>query len=329
MDTFNVQWSQCFLCSPPPFSVITRTLQKIQQDQATGLLVANFWTTQTSPLLLPKRKNTLYLPQDPSAVHPLHSQMSLLLRHLSGNICRVKEFHNQLLTLSCSPGGPAQEFTTRSALPKYREVWDVNTVLEHLKTLHPAETLSLKLWSLKIVILMAVLSGQRCQTIHALTSKDMKTSNNKVMFIVNDLLKTSKPGKECTKLEFQSFDEDPRNCVVRYLSEHLGIQRDTKNLRHDHHKLLVSSQKPHRPVSKDTVSRWFKMGFKLTGIDSSTFSAHSTRAASTSAAKAQKLSNTTIMATAGWSSENTLTKYYNKTISKATDNFGKQLVKAL
>ena len=47
MDTFNVQWSQCFLCSPPPFSVITRTLQKIQQDQATGLLVANFWPTQT------------------------------------------------------------------------------------------------------------------------------------------------------------------------------------------------------------------------------------------------------------------------------------------
>ena len=131
----------------------------------------------------------------------------------------------------------------------------MNTVLEHLKTLHPAETLSLKLLSLKIVILMAVLSGQCCQTIHALTTKDMKTSNNKVMFIVNDLLKTTKPGKVCTKSEFLSFDEDPRICVVRYLSEYLGIQRDTKNLSHDHHKLLVSYQKPHRPVSKDTVSR--------------------------------------------------------------------------
>ena len=83
----------------------------------------------------------------------------------------------------------------------------------------------------------------------------MKTSNNKVMFIVNDLLKTTKPGKVCTKSEFLSFDEDPRICVVRYLSEYLGIQRDTKNLSHDHHKLLVSYQKPHRPVSKDTVSR--------------------------------------------------------------------------
>ena len=71
------------------------------------------------------------------------------------------------------------------------------------------------------------------------------------------------------------------------------------------------------------------MELQLAGIDTSTLSAHSTRAASTSAAKAQKLSITTIMASAGWSSENTLTKYYNKTISKPTENFGKQLLIAL
>ena len=174
-------------------------------------------------------------------------------------------------------------FTTRPALPKYKEVWDVNTVLEHLKTLHPAEALSLKLLSLKIVMLMAILSGQRCQTIHALTTKEMKVSKDTVIFIVNDLLKTTKPGKE----------------------------------------------RPHRPVSKDTVSRWLKAELKLAGIDTSTFSAHSTRAASTSAAKAQNLSINTIMDSAGWSSENTFMKYYNKTIYKPTDNFGKQLLNAL
>ena len=105
-----------------------------------------------------------------------------------------------------------------------------------------------------------------------------------------------------------------------------GYLERTKNLRHDHHKLLFSYQKPHSPVSKDTVSRWLKLELKLAGIDTSTFSAHSTRAALTSAARAQKLSITTIMASAGWSSENTFTKYYNKTISKPTDNFGKQLI---
>ena len=217
-------------------------------------------------------------------------------------------------------------FTTRPALPKYKEVWDVNMVLEHLKTLHPADTLPLKLLSFKIVMLMAILSGQRCQTIHALTTRNMKVSNTKVMFIVNDLLKPTKPGKECTKVEFLSFDEDPRICAVRYLSEYL---ERTKEIRHDHHKLLVSYQKPHRSVSRNTVSRWLKHELKLAGIDTSTFGAHSTRAASTSAAKAQKLSITTIMDSAGWSSENTFMKYYNKTISKATDNFGDQLLHAL
>ena len=115
VDHFTIQWSQYVFYAFPPFSVIMRTLQMIQQDQATGLLLAPFWPTQAwwptltrmliqSPSVLPNRKDTLYLPQDPSAVHPLNNQMSLLLCHLSGNICRVKEFHRQLPTLSCSPG---------------------------------------------------------------------------------------------------------------------------------------------------------------------------------------------------------------------------------
>ena len=124
VDAFTVQWSQYVFYAFPPFSVIMRTLQKIQQDQATGLLLVPFWTTQAwwptltrmliqAPLVLPNRMDTLYLPQDPSAVHPL---MSLLLCHLSGNICRVKEFHRQLPTLSCSPGVQARGSSTALTL---------------------------------------------------------------------------------------------------------------------------------------------------------------------------------------------------------------------
>ena len=123
-DAFTVQWSQ-YVCYPsPPFSMIMRTLQKIQQNQATGVLLVPFWPTQASwptltrmliqaPLVLPNRMDTLYLPQDPSAVHPL---MSLLLCHSSGNICRVKEFHRQLPTLSCSPGVQARGSSTALTL---------------------------------------------------------------------------------------------------------------------------------------------------------------------------------------------------------------------
>jgi len=47
VDAFTVQWSQNVFYAFPPFSVITRTLQKIQQDQATGLLIVPYWPTQT------------------------------------------------------------------------------------------------------------------------------------------------------------------------------------------------------------------------------------------------------------------------------------------
>ena len=124
VDAFTIQWSKHSFYAFPPFSIIMRTLQKIQQDQATGLLIVPYWPTQAwwpqltrmliqEPIVLPKRKDTLFLPQDVNAIHPLHRQMTLLLCHLSGNIYRVREFHQRLPLSLCSPGEPAQDNNTR------------------------------------------------------------------------------------------------------------------------------------------------------------------------------------------------------------------------
>jgi hypothetical protein len=93
--------------------------------------------------------------------------------------------------------------------------------------------------------------------------------------------------------------------------------------------LLVSYQKSHNAISKDTVGRWLKLLLRNAGIDTTIFGVHSTRAASTSATNAHNLSITTIMECAWWSSENTFMTFYNKTISKSKDNFGKELLEAL
>ena len=50
------------------------------------------------------------------------------------------------------------------------------------------------------------------------------------------------------------------------------------------------------------------------GVDTSKFSAHSTRAASTSKA-AVSLPVDVILATAGWTNESTFRKFYNKPVS--------------
>ena len=130
-----------------------RTLQKIQQDQATGLLLAPFWSTQAwwptltrmliqAPLVLPNR-------------NPVASGINFLadLYHKGLSYSALNIARSALASVIVLPGNQSfgnhplvsrflkGTFATRPALPKYKEVWDVNTVLEHLKTLHPAESL--------------------------------------------------------------------------------------------------------------------------------------------------------------------------------------------
>lgn len=62
------------------------------------------------------------------------------------------------------------------------------------------------------------------------------------------------------------------------------------------------------------------------GIDTSVYKAHSTRAAVTSAAKGKKVPIDTILSTAGWSSESTFARFYDKPIQDTAKNFRHELL---
>ncbi|KAI8508664.1 myoblast fusion [Branchiostoma belcheri] len=77
-------------------------------------------------------------------------------------------------------------------------------------------------------------------------------------------------------------------------------------------KLFISFSRPHRPVGSATLARWVKSVLGTAGVDTATFSAHSTRGASTSAATAAGVSLHSIMNAADWSRESTFLKYYRR-----------------
>ena len=168
-------------------------------------------------------------------------------------------------------------FESRPTLPRYNSIWNVSTVLDFIKTLGPNEELSLKNVTLKCVALVALLSEQRCQTIHALRISGMKETNGQIRFDIFTLLKTSKPGKHQEPLTFKPYTYDSQLCVVKCLQQYI---KQTSELRNGADQLWLSYQKPHNPASKDTVSRWIKEFLKKSGIDISSYGAHSTRAAS-------------------------------------------------
>lgn len=85
--------------------------------------------------------------------------------------------------------------------------------------------------------------------------------------------------------------------------------------------LFLTYKKPHGPATKQTLSRWVKDTLRAADVDTSVFTAHSTRHASTSAALRKGLSYETIRTSAGWSKESSIfAQFYNRPISE-TDSF--------
>ena len=112
-------------------------------------------------------------------------------------------------------------FEKKPALPRYKNTWDVNIVLKELETWIPTEKLTLKELTYKLCILIALLSGQRCQTIQALqiTPDAMQLTDSKCTFHVNSLLKHSRRGTHQAPIELYSFKTNESRvrgpCVTR------------------------------------------------------------------------------------------------------------------
>jgi lambda repressor-like predicted transcriptional regulator len=72
---------------------------------------------------------------------------------------------------------------------------------------------------------------------------------------------------------------------------------------------ILSFIKPYHPVTKDSISRWVKSVLQQAGVDVTKYTAHSSRAATTSHTKRKGLSLQDIMKTAGWTSATTLRNF--------------------
>ena len=214
-------------------------------------------------------------------------------------------------------------FNLRPPMPRYKQIWDVGIILRYLRKLSPARSLSLKALTLKVCMLIALVSAQRVQTIQILNIVDMTINPNSIVFHVRQLLKQSRPGNTGFVLTLNAYPPEKKLCIYNYLTHYL-IR--TKNIRGAEKSLFISFQRPYNSVSKDTIARWIRTVMSLAGLNTDTYSAHSTRAAAASKASTSKVSVDDIMRTVGWSSEKTFSKFYNKPIT-AESGFAKAVLK--
>lgn len=212
-------------------------------------------------------------------------------------------------------------FNQSPSLPRYTHTWDVGQVLNFLKTVE-LEGISLKKLSMKLSFLLAILSGQRMQTLRALKISDCILNDNECIFYIRTLLKTSRPSQHMATLKYFSYHE-PNLCIVRHLRLYIQMTESLRSNGIDD--LLISYVKPHRPISGDTLSRWIKNILQECGVDLKCFSSHSTRSASSSSLASHGVPIEFILKSVGWSSAQTFAKFYNKPIVQE-NNFGSELL---
>jgi site-specific recombinase XerD len=207
-------------------------------------------------------------------------------------------------------------YKLRPPTPKYNSTWDAKVVLDYLGKIKNAEC-SLKEITSKCAMLLALSTGQRVQTITALKMSTMISDREKRLFVIDSVLKTSKPGSKQTVVNVCRYS-DPDICPVECLDVY--IQR-TSSLRTSEH-LFVSLSKPHSNVTSQTIARWLSNTLRACDIDSF-YTAHSIRAASTSKAVLNADINS-VLKMAGWASVACFARHYHKPIESG-DSFVKSV----
>ena len=199
-------------------------------------------------------------------------------------------------------------YHARPLFPRYTCTWDVQVVLRYFESLGPSTSLSLKLLTFKLVMLMALTRPSRSADLASLQLDRQHYKPEGVVFLPATLAKQSSQGRLLREFFFPSFPHNTTLCPVETLKLY---ERCTAALRpKDTNKLFVAIKKSHQLVASCTIARWLKETLRLAGIDVSIFSGHSVRGASTSAAAGAGVTMNDIMQAADWSSESVFRRFY-------------------
>uniref|UniRef100_A0A914Y0T6 Tyr recombinase domain-containing protein n=1 Tax=Panagrolaimus superbus TaxID=310955 RepID=A0A914Y0T6_9BILA len=194
--------------------------------------------------------------------------------------------------------------------PKRAEIWDVDQALEWIQNLWPLASLDAKTLSYRTVLLLALCSPKRANELAALS---LDTVRRSVGFWEFRLLITKNRKFGVPHVARYEKFSDPKLCPLANIEFYLKF---TEDFRDNAATLLLSYQKPHRPVTSSTVSRWLKLALAEAGIEG--FTGHSTRSAATSKAAVSGLSAAQVIEAANWSKRgSTFQNFYQKNIDSS------------
>ncbi|CAB4011284.1 Hypothetical predicted protein [Paramuricea clavata] len=223
IDAFSIDLSKFFFYAFPPFSLVAQCLQKVEWDQAEGIIVVSNWPTQPwfsklmqllteTPWIIPKSKTTLQLPWDVHRVHPpLHSDLTLLAaatsiivsswRPSSGNLYQSYINRWKTYCAAASDTSISQYVGCPRCATSFKDIGPRNRY--HLERFNAEVDYAI----------IALVSAQRHQSIQLLNIDYMVKDDTSYVFTIKDHIKQSRPGYTPPRIELKAFPHNPNICV--------------------------------------------------------------------------------------------------------------------
>lgn len=213
-------------------------------------------------------------------------------------------------------------YKQRPPKPRYDITWDPNPVLSYLSSLFPLSEISVTDLTVKLVTLLALITGHRIQTLAKIQLRNITLFNDRLEIKISDGIKTSNPKRVQPLLVIPYFKENPSLCLASVIEIYIRRTENVRPTNNDY--LILTIKKPVHPASSQRISKWIKNGLQAGGIDLTQFSSYSTRHAATSAACRAGVSIETIRKAAGWTDKsNTFNKFYNRPLCYDPTSFAK------
>ncbi|CAD6233480.1 GSCOCG00007215001-RA-CDS, partial [Cotesia congregata] len=139
-------------------------------------------------------------------------------------------------------------FKTRPSKPKYDRIYSLDPILKKLESMYPLDELSLQKLTIKLIMILALITAHRKQTFSLIKRNNIKKTSNGYEIEISDAIKTSRPGSCQPLLILPKFYLNVTNMLVTTNS------------------LFITTKRPYRDASKDTISRWIKTFLRECGI---------------------------------------------------------------
>lgn len=239
-----------------------------------------------------------------SSLNTMRSAISLLSYNDIGNHPIIKRFCKGVAALK---------------LPqlRYDYMWDPAPVIASLSSIYPYDSVSLKVITKKLVLLLALGTGLRSKSLSSLSFSQISL-NEKLIIRIPDRIKRSTLGCSRPFFCFSRFENHENLCIVLLIEHYINMTKELRPPTCDF--LFISYNEPFGAVTTQTVRRWIKQGLEECGVDTTALSARNTRRASTSRTEEDRVAMNLIKHATGWTGESRVfANFYNRPIINPQD----------